>query len=244
MQGVNPGQEKIEAEEQLKVPRIRPVKGPIHPRSKPFQVVVPPLETELDADEGQPKSKRKHQESNQEFPLSQLGGTDAQRHRQAAAQQHGRIGGPDFDVEQPAAGLEGGQIEIPENDIGGEQAAEEHDLRSQEHPHAQARSFVLLLEVVELFRQCGAAMQLKSPPFRTRTLLPSRWAFPRSSRWEAATAFAIPGPWRPRDSAPPPGRNASTKPCKPGGSGSPRPGSTRPADDITFSTWNSGAYTA
>ena len=76
-----------------------------------------------------------------------------QRHRQAAADQDDGVDAAEQDVELEAAF--GPRLRIPHaiEQVGHEQAAEEHDLGDEEDPHAERGRFVLLLQRLEVVLQ-------------------------------------------------------------------------------------------
>ena len=82
-----------------------------------------------------------------------LRGAHRQRHRQRAEDQDRRVEGAPADRQVVAGFLEGLRRRRAVDDVGHEQAAEEHDFGDQEHPHAERRRLDLLLHVVEVVLQ-------------------------------------------------------------------------------------------
>src|SRR5438128_5637205 len=74
-----------------------------------------------------------------------------ERHGQAAQDQDARVRGSKPYVQKMASRHKSRQVQISIDRIAAEEAAEEKNLRRQEHPHSQAGSVVLLLGIVELF---------------------------------------------------------------------------------------------
>ena len=106
------------------------------------------------------------QQADDQHPApADLRGVHRQRHGQAAGEQDGGVDGAEADVELVAGVGERRRVQRAVDDVGGEQAAEEHDLGDQEHPHAERRRLVLLLGVVELMgdvrrRSCSGNVRL------------------------------------------------------------------------------------
>src|SRR5262249_37882177 len=82
--------------------------------------------------------------------LTELRAAHRQRHGEARANENAGIDGSQRDVELMAAGDEGFGKLGPVKHIGGEEPAEEHDLRDQKDPHPQGRRFALLPVAVEV----------------------------------------------------------------------------------------------
>ena len=76
-----------------------------------------------------------------------------QRHRQAAADEHGRVDGAERDVQVVAR--RGERVRVPRavDRVDEEQPAEEQNFGEQEDPHPERRRLLLLLEVVEMMRE-------------------------------------------------------------------------------------------
>ena len=106
----------------------------------------------------------------------QLRGADGQGHRQAAAEQDDGVDAPQPEVEVPAGQRERVRRECPVDRVGRDQAAEEHHLGGQEHPHPEGRRVLLLLQVVELGREDRLASRRQS---RRSSMAP--WASSASS---------------------------------------------------------------
>ena len=92
-------------------------------------------------------------ESEQPFAIADLRRIDAHGHGEAGEDQDRRIGGSEADAQRIAAGHEGVVIPVAIEQVGHEQAAEEHDFRQQKEPHAEARGLPLLLHRDEMVAQ-------------------------------------------------------------------------------------------
>jgi hypothetical protein len=64
-----------------------------------------------------------------------LRGVDGQRHRETAADQHGRVDAAHGNVELVARRDEGGGVQAAINDVSREHPTEKHDFGDQEQPH-------------------------------------------------------------------------------------------------------------
>src|ERR1700732_3523830 len=123
-------------------------------RNQPFGPIVSPFEGELDKQKGRAKQHRQYQKrDNRRLALARLRRVNRQRHRQAAADQHSRVGGSEGHIKEMAALNERFQMQSAMDDVRHENAAEEHDFGGQEDPHAEASSIVLLLLGLELMHQ-------------------------------------------------------------------------------------------
>ena len=86
-------------------------------------------------------------------------GVHRQRHRQTAADQHGRIGRADQKIGIVAGRRERRRIGLPVHEIGQEQAAEEHDFGDQKNPHPDRRGVLLLLRIFEMVLDVSVVTQ-------------------------------------------------------------------------------------
>ena len=161
MQRVHAGHGEVEEHEEFNV-RERSVealnlrqggglRSEINPWHQVFEVVVAPFKRQLDADESQAQEHGRDQEDYERLAPAELSGMHGERHGQAAEDQDPRVRSAKPYVEKMTSGHKSGQIEVAINRIAAEEAAEEQDLRCQEHPHSQARGVVLLFGIVELF---------------------------------------------------------------------------------------------
>ena len=104
---------------------------------------------------------------------------NGERHRQAAADEHRGVEGPERDVELVAGRRE--RVGIPEavDRVDGEQPAEEQDFGEQEHPHPERRRFLLLVEVVEVVGERRMMRRVRASCVRQRAS-PRRWIVVRA----------------------------------------------------------------
>src|ERR1700756_4235066 len=122
--------------------------------NQPFSPIVSPFERELDKQKGCAKQHCQYQKHDyRRLALAGLSRIDCQSHRQAAADQHSRIGSSESHVQEMTALNERFQMQRAIDDVRHENAAEEHDFGGQEHPHTEASSIVLLLLGLELMHQ-------------------------------------------------------------------------------------------
>ncbi len=85
-----------------------------------------------------------------------LGRPDAQRHEEAGGDQDRRIGCAQRNAQLVRRRDEGVVVPVAVEQVGEEQAAEEHDFGQQEEPHAEGSGLALLLlrlEVMTVLRQ-------------------------------------------------------------------------------------------
>jgi hypothetical protein len=73
-----------------------------------------------------------------------LRGPDGENHGQAAADEDGGVGGAESALME-AGGGEISEVPAAVDQVGAEQAAEEHDFGGEEDPHAEAGGIALLL---------------------------------------------------------------------------------------------------
>ncbi len=151
MRGVQPGHAEIQREKQRRVRRI----------GAAFAIEIVPghfvmhtlivIFIGLHAEEGAAQQQSQNQEQHDQilFP-DRRRKVHRQRHRQTAADQHGRIGRADQEIGLVAGRGERRRIGLPVHEIRQEQAAEEHDFGDQKHPHPDRRSVLLLLRVLEM----------------------------------------------------------------------------------------------
>ena len=121
---------------------------------------------------------------------------NAHRHRQAAADEHRGVDGPQREVEVAAGLYERVEVQVAVDRVREEQAAEEHHLVREEDPHAERGRLLLRGQALEVMdevrvvpfplgpvRGAGHARQPgPPPPARTRTPPRSPRAGARSSR--------------------------------------------------------------
>ena len=149
----------------------------------------------LDPQEHRAQGHGEEQPGDRRPPPAEGGGVHAHGHGQAAADEHRGVDGAQREV-QVAAGLhERVEVQVAVDRVGEEQAAEEHHLRHEEHPHAEGGGLFLRGEALEVMDEVrvmavrvpsvrvGHARQLGPPPRgRTRRPLRSPPAGARSSR--------------------------------------------------------------
>ena len=80
--------------------------------------------------------------------------------------QHRRIGSAETDAQRIAAGHKGVVIPVAIEQVGHEQAAEEHDFGQQEEPHAEAGGFPLLVHRDEMVAQVSGMLLVPFVGFR------------------------------------------------------------------------------
>ncbi len=108
---------------------------------------------DLDSQKDPSQQDGRQDEANDGLASPGLGCPHGQSHCQAAADENRSVDGPEGDVELMATQGERRSLTRAVNDVGGEQAAEEHDLRDQEDPHSQIGSLTLLIVAVEMVGQ-------------------------------------------------------------------------------------------
>ena len=107
----------------------------------------------LDAEEHAAEDHRQRDENHDPLARVQLRRVHRERHRQAAADEHGGVDGSERDVEVMARGRERCGIPHPVDRVDDEQRAEEQNFGQQKHPHPERRGLLLLVEVVEVVRE-------------------------------------------------------------------------------------------
>src|SRR6185437_6592437 len=124
-------------------------------------------------------------------------------HGKTGSDQHQGVGEPPRDADAGAAGDEGIVILDPVDQVGSEKAAEHHDFRQQEHPHAKGGRALLLRHAVKLMRQRrmmfsrrGLASGQRLPPGRSRSYMAARSQPELRGNYASAAAnwFATPVP--------------------------------------------------
>ena len=75
---------------------------------------------------------------------------DAHGHGQAAADEHRGVDGTQREVQVPAGLHERVEVEVAVHRVREEEAAEEHHLGHEEHPHAEGGRFLLRGEALEV----------------------------------------------------------------------------------------------
>jgi hypothetical protein len=152
MNGVESGQREVGQHEQLDLGWPRAGVPPVEPRHQAFVEVVGVLQP-LQGHEHQAEHGRDRQKPEQRTPMAESGRVDRQGHAGAADQQHDRVDATQRQIHVSAALGKAERIQRPIDGVGGEQAAEEHQLGGQKDPHAQMGGGVLLFERVEVGRQ-------------------------------------------------------------------------------------------
>ena len=94
--------------------------------------------------------------------LAGLRGTNRERHRQAAADEHGGVERTEDDV-QLAAGL-GPRHRVPDavEHVGEEESAEEQHFGDEEQPHPERCRLVLLLQRVEVMLEIAVMSSVRA----------------------------------------------------------------------------------
>src|ERR1700722_11126033 len=98
----------------------------------------------FDAEEGAAKNHGQDEAGDQKIAARGLRGPNGEHYGQAAADEHGSVGGAERSVDGFAGGAEVAEVPETINQVGAEHAAEEHDFGSEENPHAQAGCIALL----------------------------------------------------------------------------------------------------
>src|SRR5919109_33033 len=93
------------------------------------------------------------QEEDQPLPVAQLRIVDRHRHRQAAENQHDRVGASERYIEKMATVRKASRIGCPIDRISQEQSAEKHDFGEEEEPHPDRSGLFLLLHRNEVMSQ-------------------------------------------------------------------------------------------
>jgi hypothetical protein len=94
-----------------------------------------------------------HRQDNEDYLVAsaaRLREIDSQRHRQAAADERGRVDCAQRDIQTITSDSKSGWIHVAIQEIGQEEAAEEHYLLYKEEPHPDGAGIALLLHVVEM----------------------------------------------------------------------------------------------
>ncbi len=91
--------------------------------------------------------------AHQRFAHPGLGCVDAHGHGEAGNNQQCRVQRSRPNMQGMAASHERRVIPVAIDEVGAEHAAEEHDLRQQEQPHAKGGGFPLLLHALEMVAQ-------------------------------------------------------------------------------------------
>ena len=145
--------------------------------------------------------------------LPRLRAPDAHRHGEAGGDQYRGVERAPEDVELVRCLNKRRVIPVAENQVGAEQAPEEHDFRQQEQPHGEAGGVHLLLHALEMMalvrrmfvrrvraRCCHGAIRhwlplsLSAPAIRSRRRRDPRWESQGSSPSAGETESATPGP--------------------------------------------------
>src|SRR5580700_3178202 len=159
VQRVQAGHHKVKREEQLRVMRIGVLAGMSGDRHV--------IETErsagdvmllkffyvfnaFDAKEHDAEQHGDDETNNQQRAARSLRGPDGKDYRQTAADQYRGIGRAQAHVDRLAGRGEVSKIQAAVDQVRAEQAAEKHDFRGEEDPHAQAGGIPLLLRLGEV----------------------------------------------------------------------------------------------
>ena len=86
--------------------------------------------------------------------MSDAGAVHAERHREAAGDQHDGVDAAEPEVELAAPLGEPPRVEVAVDGVERQHPTEEHDLGGEEDPHAEGRGLALLVDVVELMGEC------------------------------------------------------------------------------------------
>src|SRR5450759_1850862 len=162
VQSVHAGHRKIKREKQLSFLRVHRdllavvVKGVGELEGGAGYVVLLEffvvLET-LDHQEGHAEQYGNDEVADKNFAAACLCCFHRQHNRNRTHDQHRGDKGSHLDAELLASGGEGVEVVEAVNEVGAEHAAEEHDFRHQEQPHAQRGGVLLLLSVGEVVEQ-------------------------------------------------------------------------------------------
>ena len=98
----------------------------------------------FDAEEDAAEEHGDDEAANQQRPAGGLRGPNGKYDGQAAANEHGGVGGAKGCVDGFAGGAEVAEVPETIDQISAEHAAEEHDFGREENPHAQAGGIALL----------------------------------------------------------------------------------------------------
>src|SRR6266702_2597256 len=109
----------------------------------------------LDAKEDQAQQGGDDKEEDEKTLLPDLGCPDSHRHKEARSNQHSSIERPERDAELVGSCNEGLVVPVAVEQVGEEQATEEHDFGQQEEPHAEGSGFALLLLRLEVMTVLG-----------------------------------------------------------------------------------------
>ena len=151
----------------------------------------------FDAEEGDAEEHRQDQHRNQERSTRGLGCPDGEHHGQAAADQNGGVSAAEPGIDRLAGGCEITEVPTAIDQVGAEQAPEEHDFGGEEDPHAEAGGIALLPlggEVVQERRVVSAvsvtvnaalngscrAIGQREPPLYEVRRVPRSYRLPRS----------------------------------------------------------------
>ena len=103
----------------------------------------------LDDKERRAEQDRENQVDDLADPRSRLRRADREHHRERAADQDGRVEAAHAHIQMVAGRRPRIRVPVAVQDVGHEQAAEEHDFGDQKHPHPQRGRFELLVHAVE-----------------------------------------------------------------------------------------------
>src|ERR1700677_2832365 len=114
-----------------------------------------PVLDSLNAEEGETEEHGDGEADEQEGAASGLRGPDGEDYGQAAADEHGSVGGAETHIDAFAGGSEVSEVPAAVNQVSAEQTAEKHDFGGEENPHAQAGGVALLLRLGEVVQESG-----------------------------------------------------------------------------------------
>ena len=153
MDSVQARHEEVHREEQRHVTCLRAVERAVVEgrvgKEVLGEVVVVFGEFEDEKENAQGEGRDQEQDEGQAFSLPC--GVDRHCHRQAAGQQDAGVDRAEPVVGLLAAHREGIRVDVPQDRVGQEQAAEEQQFGDQKHPHPERRRLALLVGVVEGF---------------------------------------------------------------------------------------------
>ena len=112
----------------------------------------------LDAKEGEAQDERDHQAQHQRALLFHLGGPHAHGHGEAGSDEDGGVRGAPEDIELVRCLDERRIVPVAVDEVGGKEAAEEHDFGEQEEPHGEVGGVTLLRVGFEVMALVGEVL--------------------------------------------------------------------------------------
>ena len=140
----------------------------------------------LDAKEGEAEDEGDDETQNERALLAHLGGPDAHGHGEAGSDEDGGVGCAPEDIQLVRCLDEGRVVPVAIDEVGGEQAAEEHDFGEQEEPHGEVGGVTLLRIGFEMVALVGQVLVMSSfggamdDYLAIRQWSPLSWGWPSS----------------------------------------------------------------